>query len=661
MGQFTQAERLARFESPLGPDELLLVRFSGEEGISRPFRFHLELVSERRDIDPKDVLRKSGTLSVLHEDGEPVRHINGFISRLSQGTSDAQLTTYWAELVPWLHFLSLRKDCRIFQKLSVPDIVAKVFQDSHYTDFEVQCGRRPEREFCVQYRESDLNFVQRLLEEEGIFYFFKHEADKHTLVLADQNTKFPDCPAPTTVPVLAVAAPQQDAVTSFEWENSIRIGTVTYRDYDHLQPSFTLDGSAPGHEGEEVYEYWPGHYTTREDGERFAKYRLEAEEALREQARGRSSCRNFIGGCKFTLEDHTNPKANQEYVLTSVQHVCNAGDYRSSGATESLDYSNQFTCIPASVPFRPRRSAPKPVITGSQTAVVVGPSGEEIYTDEHGRVKLHFHWDRLGKRDENSSCWIRVSHPWAGQGWGAVSIPRIGQEVVVDFLEGGPDQPLVTGRVYNAQNKPPYGLPDNGMVSGIKSNSTPGGGGFNGIEMNDKKGEEGFSVHAQYNMDTVVENDENHTVHNNRTVVVDVDETRTVHANQKETVDSKRETSIGADDKLTVGANRETSIAAKDTLKVGADLAITGGANITIKSAGNTIMTVGGNFENKATGNTKITAGGKVEISATSIELSATSITLKGGGATIELAGGGVKITAPAIVDIKGAMVKNNA
>jgi type VI secretion system secreted protein VgrG len=519
MGAFTQDLRLARLVGPLGPDELLLVRFSGEEALSQLFHFHLELQSETRNVDPASVLRKPGTLQVTLEDGSE-RHINGLFSRFSLGTSDVKLTTYWAELVPWTYFLSLRRDCRIFQEKSAIDIVSEVFDKAGFTDFKFQCGDRPPRQYCVQYRESDLNFVQRLLEEEGIFYFFEHAADKHTLVMADKNTHIPDCPPPTSVPMLADADAQEDVVTEFALERSVRIGAVAYRDYDHLQPSFTLDGEAPGQDGEEVYEYWPGRYTTREEGERLAKYKLEAEEARREQARGRSTCRNLIAGHKFTLVEHINQRANDEYVLTSVQHDCSAGDYRSTDSA-SFDYSNKFTCIPMSIPFRPRQMTAKPVIVGSQTALVVGPAGEEIYTDEHGRVKLHFHWDRLGNRDENSSCWIRVSHPWAGQGWGAVSIPRIGQEVIVDFLEGDPDQPIVTGRVYNAQNAPPFGMPDGGMISGIKSNSTPGGGGYNGIEMNDTKGKEGFSVHAQYNMDTVVENDQSVTVNSgNRTMTI---------------------------------------------------------------------------------------------------------------------------------------------
>jgi type VI secretion system secreted protein VgrG len=694
MPEYSQALRQAQIATPLGEDVLLLVRFSGEEAVSRLFRFNLELQSEQRDIDPLEVLRKPAGVQWLLGDGS-VRYLHGHISRFSQGASDVNITTYWAELVPWTWLLSLRRDCRIFQKLSVPDIVTKVFQDAGFEDFDVQCGSRPPREFCVQYLESDWNFVQRLLEEEGIFYFFVHEEDKHTLVLADSNSHVPDCPPPTTVPMLSEADRQEDVVHSFQWENSVRIGAVTFRDYDHLQPSFTLDGHAPGEDGAEVYEYWPGRYTTREEGERIAKYRLEAEEALREQAKGRSTCRHLMAGHKFTLEQHTNARANQEYLITSVRHIWSSGDFRSGSDTASVEYSNEFTCLPMSVPFRPRRMTPKPLVQGSQTAVVVGPAGEEIYTDEHGRVKLHFHWDRLGKRDENSSCWIRVSHPWAGQGWGAVSIPRIGQEVIVDFLDGDPDQPIVTGRVYNAQNPPPFDMPGGSMISGIKSNSTPGGGGYNGIEMNDKKGEEKFNVHAQYDMNTTVENDETHTV---------------VSGNREMTVQSGTNTeTIKGDASLTVQAGARSvdvtggdySAVSSDAVKLhgkGAGVQVTGdAAGVTVTGTGGTGVGIDGTpnvaVTAAATASTKapvVTIEGTANYSVKSplvtinadstgifkspivdigdgvVTIHGSAIVLSAGGGTIEVGAAGVTINGGSVniaggtVNVMGGLVKIN-
>ena len=634
MGQFTQAERLARFDSPLGEDVLLLVRFSGEEAVSRQFQFNLELQSETRDIDPAEIVGKPVALSWQLRDGS-VRHLNGFVSRFAQGASDAMLTTYRAELVPWTYFLSLRRDNRIFQDMSVPDIVAEVFQGAGFSDFEVRSGSRPVREFCVQYGESDLNFVQRLMEEEGIFYFFTHEQDKHKLIMADSPSHVTDCPPPTTIPVMAVSAPQEDVVTDFNWENSLCIGAVTFRDYDSLQPNFTLEGTVPGQEGEEVYEYWPGRYTSRGEGERLARYRLEAEEALRERAVGRSECRNLIAGHKFTLSDHTNGRANQEYMLTAVRHTCNNGEFRSDAGGEAFDYSNTFTCIPSSVPFRPRRTTRKPLIRGSQTAVVVGPAGEEIWPDEHGRVLVQFHWDRLGNHDEKSSCWVRVSHPWAGQGFGAVFNPRIGQEVIVDFLQGDPDQPIIIGRVYNAQQMPPYELPANKTQSGIKSRSTPNGSAanFNEIRFEDLKGSEQFFMHAERTMTIVVKGSESH--------------------------------SVGGSQSVSVGGNHNTKI------KKDANVEVTeGGYNIAVKQKQMFIDVPNAQFHVHAKkiwhiAEEEFTAdvhGNTIRMDTSTVSITGKSkVTLTCGGSKIELTPGGITISSAGPVDVKGLPIKLNS
>lgn len=677
MGEYSQALRDAQFASPLGEDVLLLVRFTGEEAVSRQFRFHLELQSETRDIDPADILRKPAGLQWVLADGS-MRFLHGYVSRFSQGASHDELTTYWAELVPWTWFLSLRRDCRIFQNLAVPDIVAQVFQDAGFADFDVQCGDRPVREFCVQYQESDLNFVQRLLEDEGIFYFFVHAEDTHTLVLADSNSHAPDCPPPTTLVALADSDHQDDVVTSFHLRNSVRIGTVSYRDYDPLQPNFTLDGIAPGEKGEEIYEYRAGRYTTREDGERIARYRLEAEEALREQARGRSGCRNLIAGHTFTLAEHTNERANQEYLVTSVRHLYRNTDYGSGGAAASSDYTSEFTCLPLAVPFRPRPRTPRPLVHGSQTAIVTGPAGEEIHTDEHGRVKLHFHWDRLGSRDENSSCWIRVSHPWAGSGWGSLAIPRIGHEVVVDFLNGDPDQPIITGAVYNAQNAPPFGMPGAATVSGIRSNSTPGGGGYNGIEMNDTKGEEKFTVHAQYDMSTTIQHDETHTVvGGNREMSVQAGtNTETIKGNASLTVQAgKRSVDVTGGDYSAVSSAAVVLHGKGAGVKVTGDAAGvmvkgTGGPGVDINGTPNVAVTAAASATTRApvvsiegtacydvksplvtihADATGVIRSPVVDIGDGVINLHGSAIVLSAGGSVITIDGSGITIAGPKI------------
>jgi len=529
---YTQQNRLIAIDTPLGEDVLLLRGFHGSEAISRLFQFELDLLSENRSISFDSLVGKSVALRVTLADGSN-RYWNGVVSRFSQGSYEKGFTQYHAVMVPWLWFLSRTADCRIFQNKKAPDIIQQIFKDLNFSDYKLQLyGSFVEREYCVQYRETDFNFVSRLMEEEGIFYYFEHENGKHTLVLANDPAAYKPCPNQPSVRYALTPGTWQEEDIILEWrqEQEVRPGKYSVTDYNFETPSSSLAASVKGKDTYEIYDY-PGEYRKRADGESLARIRLEEQEMPRVVARGSSDCRAFTTGYLFDLKGHYRNDVNQSYLLTAVSHVATqGGDYTSASTAGSGDfsYSNSFECIPASTPFRPPRLTPAPFVQGCQTAVVVGPSGEEIFTDKYGRVKVQFHWDREGKNDENSSCWIRVSHPWAGKNWGSVSIPRIGQEVIVDFLEGDPDQPLITGRVYNAGQMPPYGLPAGGVVSGIKSNSTKGGGGYNEMSMNDTKGKEMVTVHAQYDMSTTVEHDDTQTVHNNRTISVDGTHTETI-------------------------------------------------------------------------------------------------------------------------------------
>ncbi|MBI5656716.1 MAG: type VI secretion system tip protein VgrG, partial [Geobacter sp.] len=286
----------------------------------------------------------------------------------------------------------------------------------------------------------------------------------------------------------------EDSISALEVTQEIRAGKYTLNDFNFETPAANLMVEVPAKQtvgpGErEVYDY-PGRYDKRAEGDGVAKVRMQEEEAAITVINGSGNCRAFTSGCRFTLQGYSRDDMNEkDYVITSIRH--DAKQEYASGETETeLAYVNNFTCIPFDVPYRPLRKTPKPVVRGSQTAIVVGPSGEEIYTDKYGRIKVQFHWDREGKNDENSSCWIRVAQVWAGTGWGAMFIPRIGHEVIVDFLEGDPDKPIITGRVYHGTNNPPYKLPDEKTKSTIKTNSSPGGGGFNEIRFEDKKHEE---------------------------------------------------------------------------------------------------------------------------------------------------------------------------
>jgi type VI secretion system secreted protein VgrG len=511
MANYSQANRPMRVDTALGEDVLLLEGFSGTEGVSTPFGYTLDLLSENASIAAADVLRKPAWVTIKTPDGGE-RVIHGLARSFAQLGQSEGLTSYRAEVVPWLWFLSLSSDCKIFQKLSVPEIVEEVFQGLGYADFQNKLVKTyPKRLFCVQYRESHLNFVSRLLEEEGIFYFFEHSSSKHVLTLADDKSAVKPCPGQSKARMAADVGrwQQEDVVTSCECEDAVHTGKVTLRDYDPEQPLLQLESSVSGAQPEESYHY-PGKYLTLDEGERYARLQLESEEALEHLVRGSGTCRSFQSGYRFDLKDHYRKDANQTYMLLELRHWGRAGDYR-SWESAPLDYRNDFLAMPYSVPYRPHRGTPKPRIWGTQTALVVGKAGEEIWTDKDGRVKVQFYWDRLGKKDENSSCWIRVSQPWAGKGWGSLAIPRIGQEVVVEFLEGDPDRPIITGKVYNADQTPPYDPGKGGVVSGLRSN-THKGKGYNEMSMDDTAGKEKITIHAQYDMSTTVEHDDTQKV-----------------------------------------------------------------------------------------------------------------------------------------------------
>ena len=529
MADYKQVSRHLRLDTPLGEDRLLVTRFSGREEISRLFTYRLDLLSEDDAIAPADIVGKNVTITLGLLDGTE-RHFNGYVSAFACcGTGD-RLSRYTAEVVPWLWFLTRTADCRIFQDKSMPSVIEQVFQDLEFTDYEIADvrGDHAPRHFCVQYRETDFNFVSRLMEDAGIFYYFRHEKDRHVLVLADQNATHADCPEKD----VSVAAPERggdptDSLENWTHRYEFRPGKWTHTDFNFETPSALLQASTgtlvdiPGASRYEIYDY-PGGYTTRNEGEAAVKIRMEEEEAAFDTVTASGSCRTFFAGGKFTVAwHHSGAEEGKAYVITSLRHEASLGGaYLTGGEAAALEYRNEFACIPAAVTFRPARSTPRPAVRGAQTAIVVGPAGEEIYTDKYGRVKVQFHWDREGKRDENSSCWIRVAQLWAGRKWGAMYVPRIGQEVVVEFIEGDPDRPLITGSVYNNDQMPHYDLPDEQTKTYIKTNSSKGGEGHNEIMFDDRKDSEQVYVHAQKNMDVRVRNDSKERIYGNRHQVI---------------------------------------------------------------------------------------------------------------------------------------------
>jgi type VI secretion system secreted protein VgrG len=529
MATITQAERTLSLATPLGKDVLLLMAFSGTESLSRLFSYQLDLASADDAIAAKDIVGKPVTWSISRFDQAP-RYFSGIISRFVAGAVNRRnLRTYRAEVVPWPWLLTRTTDCRIFQNLNTPDIVTTIFKDFGFSDYALELmGSYPKREYCVQYRETAFNFISRLLEHEGIFFFFRHEDGKHTMVLANAVSSYADCPESPVKYSPGSLAPNH--VLSWEHHYEFRSGKWSRTDYNFETPSTNLLTTTstmidlPEAPKYEIFDY-PGEYFVKGDGEPVTKVRMEEEEAGYDVVNAASQCCTFTPGGKFTLKEHDVESENGDYMITSIRHAATEASYGSTanGAT----YNNVFTCIPASVIFRPPRATPKPMVQGLQTAVVTGPPGEEIYVDKYARVKVQFFWDRKGKKDDKSSCWIRVAEQSAGKGFGMIVHPRIGQEVVVDFLEGDPDRPLITGRVYNAEQMPAYPLPGASVVMGLKS-KTHKGSGSNEMSFDDTTGKEKITVHGQYDMATTIEHDDTQHIKNDRTITVDGKHTETI-------------------------------------------------------------------------------------------------------------------------------------
>jgi type VI secretion system secreted protein VgrG len=474
----TQAERAIEIYTPLGADVLLFHRMTAAEALGRLFRFDLELLSKDPDIKFEDLLGQNVAVRLeLPED--KIRYFNGFISRFSLSGSLGDLSVYTATVRPWLWFLTRTADCRIFQEMTVPDIIKQVFRDQGFTDFEeALSGSYRTWTYCVQYRETDFNFISRLMEQEGIYYYFKHEKNKHTLVLSDSVSSHEPYPGYEKIPFFPPDEHlRREEHHIHEWTVSqeIQPGTYALNDYDFERPRANLQvkSSIPRSHVRskmEIFDY-PGEYTQTGDGENCVRARIEELQTEYEQVQGQTNARGFSVGSLFELVDFPRQDQNREYLVVSATHELESDAYTSGLTSEVEDvYSSSFTVISSKQPYRQARTTPKPMVQGPQTAVVVGPSGEKVYTDEYGRVKVQFHWDRYSKHDENSSCWIRVSQAWAGKRWGSMHIPHVGQEVIVDFLEGDPDRPIITGRVYNANNMSPDPLPDRKTRSIISDN-----------------------------------------------------------------------------------------------------------------------------------------------------------------------------------------------
>jgi type VI secretion system secreted protein VgrG len=646
---YAQKGRAISVETVLGPDALLLESFDGEEEIAGGFRYTLGLLGKDPSVSAAQLIRTKASVKLTLSNGSE-RVINGMISRFAQGEQVEGLTVYEVELRPWFWFLSLTTDYCVFQKMSVPTIVKQVCKEHGFSDVSVKCIKpHPDQEYRVQYGETHLDFISRLMEEEGIFWFAEHDGGKCNLVLADDNSVAKHV-VKLRMSTTGHATEGDDVLSSFAVRQEVRPTKFTANDYNFETPSRQLLADASGKSqgpAAEVFEF-PGGYETTDDGGRIAHIRYQELVAEQVEAEGEGRSREVVVGAKVELSNHTSRTADGAYLVTSIRHSAQLGDFRSGGAP-GMAYSSRFTAVPFATPYRPERTTPLPRAYGYESAVVVGPAGDEIFTDSFGRVKVQFFWDRRGKKDDKSSCWVRVSTVWAGKGWGVINTPRIGQEVLVAFLNGDPEDPIIVGRVYNAEQMPPYGLPANKTQSGIKTRSTLQGtpDNFNEIRFEDKKGSEQLFIHAEKNQDIEVEKDETHWVGHDRTKTVDNDETTHVKHDRTETVDNNetisvggnRSETVGKDESIAVSGNRSETVSKDESVSIGKDRSHTISKNDTLDVSENRTISIG--KDTTATiGGKRATSVGKDDSLDVGKNLTITvadSITIKAGDASISM------------------------
>ncbi|MCF4978704.1 type VI secretion protein ImpA [Pseudomonas sp. ICMP 8385] len=611
---FNQASRLAKITSPLGPDVLLLNEMGGGEELGRLFSYELQLNSLDANIDLNQLLGKPMSVGLQLADGGE-RYFHGLVARCSQNIDQGQFASYQVTLRPWLWLLSRTSDCRIFQNLSIPQIIKQVFRDLGFSDFEDALSRPyREWEYCVQYRETSFDFVSRLMEQEGIYYFFRHEQDRHVLVLADAYGAHTTVPGYTSVPYYPKDEQQRERDHMHNWHlaQEVQPGSLELNDYDFQRPSASIDVRSamprPHTAGDyPLYDY-PGTYVKSEDGEHYARTRIEALQTLHEQVEFSGNARGLGSGHLFSLTGFSRRDQNREYLILGARYYITQERLESGGGAASAQFDSSLTCIDAQQSFRPLANTHRPIVKGPQTALVVGPKGEEIWTDQYGRVKVHFYWDRHDQSNENSSCWIRVSQSWAGKNWGSMQIPRIGQEVIVSFLEGDPDRPIITGRVYNAEQTVPYDLPENATQSGMKSRSSKGGSpaNFNEIRMEDKKGLEQLYIHAERNQDIVVEVDESHSVGHDRN--------KSIGHNETVTIGNNRLRIVKQEDILSVGQKKTDSISQSYVIEVGENLRLVCGESILELNASGQINLTGVQISFYASGDAEFNTGGVLHL-----------------------------------------------
>ncbi|MCC7373197.1 MAG: type VI secretion system tip protein VgrG [Verrucomicrobiales bacterium] len=723
---FTQRNRLAAIISPLGEDALGLISFQGRESISQPFEYVAQVISRDANLD-FDKLVGAPVMLRLETMRGGRRFFSGIVNRLEQVASQKHYARYQLTIVPWLWFLTRCSDCHIYQDKTVPQILEEVLKRYQLGDYELRLtGKYHPKEYCVQYRETDFNFVNRLMEQEGIYYYHVHTKSKHILVIADSPGAHESRKGYEELLYRPGDSSRRDLEQILGWtiRREAQSGAFEHRDYDFKSPSKDLSAHSLVRRKHdlsqgEVFDF-PGGFVAHDEGRQYAKVRLQEMQVRHAVVQGEADARGLATGFVFKLKEHPRKDQCGKHLVIDTQISVRVGEYESEEASERDDspfFHCSFRVVDAEEQLRPERRTPKPVVQGPQTAIVVGPPGAEIHVDEHARVRVHFHWDRHHEATaEDSSCWMRVSQPWAGKGYGGMNIPRVGQEVVVEFLEGDPDRPLINGRLYNGESMPhasnagrdgkegntkPTGIPEAAMMTSFKSNSFGGSGGHNEITMNDAAGKEGLFLKAQKdeihkvgndredtvgnnetisignNRDDTVGNNETRKVGNDRSREVANNETIKVANNQDISIGVNRTETVGAEESVTVGANRNLTVAANNTETVGSTDTKSVGANQMLTVGANQSVTVGANLASNigASANESIgmmrqlnvglidnvTAGLIHNLNAgLTVTISAgVTLTLKGPGGTIEIGPSGITIDGKTVT-IKGNPININ-
>jgi type VI secretion system secreted protein VgrG len=665
-GNATQQNRQIAISTALGGDTLVLNRFTIRERLSVPFEIEAELAATDATLDHNKIVGTNATIR-LEMGSNGTRYFNGFVSRFIQTGNSGGFARYRATIAPWFWFLTRTADCRVFQRKSAVDIAEDVFGKLNFGPdyYALPSGSYKPRRYCVQYRETDFHLISRLLENEGIYYWFEHQNGKHKLIMADAigtSTTAKGYEALDFLETLQGRAPTREVVSEWVMERQVQPGSYALKDYDFKKPAEALAGNHDisrehGMAKFAVYDY-PGDYFESDQAEQRAKLRLEELQAGHEILQGVTNARGLSAGGVFELKKHPRSEQNRKYLITELSLSADAGEFASGGTGEEF-FNCNFTAIPSTVQYRPARIAAKSIIQGIQTATVVGPSGDEIHTDKYARVKVQFHWDRYGKADENSSCWVRVAQDWAGKKWGGIRIPRIGQEVIVEFLEGDPDRPLITGSVYNDTEMPPYELPGKATISGVKSNSSKGGEGFNEIRFEDKKGDEQIFVHGEKNLDVRIKNDAFETIGNNRHLIIEKDQLEHVKNNRDEIVDADHTEKIGKDRHLTISGKEAKAVDGSLSLTVKGDVIEVFKANHSEQTSSDYYLKAENVVIEGMTNVTVKVGQSYIAIESSGIKIGATQIEIEGQG-TIEAKSPMTTVKGDGQLTLKGGVIMIN-